>query len=103
MCISVSVKLDPVVFTEAKAKTGGCIKLQWTYGKASFVKDLKCQLRYRSEFQTEWAKVNYRNCRVFAFNCYYHVLSNIFTQISSWQCIFLFSSIDPVNTYLLEL
>lgn len=51
------VKLDPVVFTEAKATTGGCIKLQWTYGKASFVKDLKCQLRYRSEFQTEWAKL----------------------------------------------
>ncbi|XP_072264918.1 granulocyte colony-stimulating factor receptor [Pyxicephalus adspersus] len=50
------VKLDPIVISETKATTTGCIKLQWTYGKASFVKDLKCQLRYRNEFQTEWAK-----------------------------------------------
>ncbi|XP_018432060.1 PREDICTED: granulocyte colony-stimulating factor receptor [Nanorana parkeri] len=50
------VKLDPIAFTEIKATTGGCIKLQWTYGKAGFVKELKCQLRYRSEFQKEWAQ-----------------------------------------------
>ncbi|KAM5180693.1 granulocyte colony-stimulating factor receptor [Mantella aurantiaca] len=51
------VKLDPIVFTEVSATTRGCIKLQWKYGKAGFIKDLKCQLRYRSEFQTEWAKL----------------------------------------------
>ncbi|XP_068125161.1 granulocyte colony-stimulating factor receptor [Hyperolius riggenbachi] len=50
------VKLDPIVIDETTAR-GDSVKLRFTYGrKAEFLKDVRCQLRYRAEFETEWSE-----------------------------------------------
>ncbi|XP_069828750.1 granulocyte colony-stimulating factor receptor isoform X2 [Dendropsophus ebraccatus] len=48
------VKLEPIVIKDG-ARHNDCVTLQWTYGrKADFLKDMRCQLRYRLATERKW-------------------------------------------------
>ncbi|XP_063810463.1 granulocyte colony-stimulating factor receptor [Pseudophryne corroboree] len=50
------VKVEPIVIKDAEPYED-CVILRWTNGKkAEFLRDLKCEMRYKSEFQMEWVK-----------------------------------------------
>ncbi|XP_075051544.1 granulocyte colony-stimulating factor receptor [Mixophyes fleayi] len=50
------VKLDPIIIKDA-VPYEDCVSLRWTNGeKAEFLKHLRCEMRYKSEYQMEWVK-----------------------------------------------
>ncbi|XP_077151972.1 granulocyte colony-stimulating factor receptor [Ranitomeya variabilis] len=56
LCLTplLEVKLDPVVIKDAVPRND-CISLQWTYGKADFLKKgMRCQLRYKEHTEMDW-------------------------------------------------